>query len=315
MAKYKDDNVFRNEILVKFDSNIIPLEEYVSSKTKMNFRCVKHQCVFVNTPYNVIHSRYGGCPICFSDSRKTALLKTDDWYANKLHETNNKVIQLSKYEGMHKKIHVKCVSCGNEWDAKACDLLHGHGCKQCSIEEIAKMRTYTNDEFISLVEKYNPHYQDIEFISNYVNTSTDIKCKCKKCGNIWDTKASLLISRNGGTGCPVCAESKGEALIRNTLYKYNIPFESQKEFDGLVGVKGGNLSYDFYLPSFNTLIEYQGQYHDENFKHNRLGKIKIQKEHDRRKMEYAVNNCINLLEIWYWDYNNIETIICENFVT
>ena len=35
----------------------------------------------------------------------------------------------------------------------------------------------------------------------------------------------------------------------------------------------------------------------------------IQKEHDKRKREYARNNGINLLEIWYWDMKNIENII------
>lgn len=34
-----------------------------------------------------------------------------------------------------------------------------------------------------------------------------------------------------------------------------------------------------------------------------------QQEHDRRKREYAIQNNINLLEIWYWDYDNIEKIL------
>lgn len=34
-----------------------------------------------------------------------------------------------------------------------------------------------------------------------------------------------------------------------------------------------------------------------------------QKEHDKRKKEYARNNNIDLLEIWYWDFDNIEEIL------
>lgn len=36
----------------------------------------------------------------------------------------------------------------------------------------------------------------------------------------------------------------------------------QKEFDNLLGVKNGKLKFDFYLPTYNFLIEYQGEYHD-----------------------------------------------------
>ena len=34
-----------------------------------------------------------------------------------------------------------------------------------------------------------------------------------------------------------------------------------------------------------------------------------QQEHDKRKREYASNNSIQLLEIWYYDYDNIAEII------
>lgn len=40
-------------------------------------------------------------------------------------------------------------------------------------------------------------------------------------------------------------------------------------------------------------------------------KFKIQQEHDRRKRDYAKEHNIELLEIWYWDFNNIEQILSE----
>ena len=32
-------------------------------------------------------------------------------------------------------------------------------------------------------------------------------------------------------------------------------------------------------------------------------------KHDKRKREYAKDHNIKLLEIWYWDYDNIEEIL------
>ena len=37
----------------------------------------------------------------------------------------------------------------------------------------------------------------------------------------------------------------------------------------------------------------------------------IQKEHDKRKREYANLHKIKLLEIWYWDYKNIYAILTD----
>ena len=37
--------------------------------------------------------------------------------------------------------------------------------------------------------------------------------------------------------------------------------------------------------------------------------FEIQKEHDKRKREYAESNGIELLEIWFNEFDNIETIL------
>ena len=39
--------------------------------------------------------------------------------------------------------------------------------------------------------------------------------------------------------------------------------------------------------------------------------FKKQQEHDKRKREYAEEHNIELLEIWYWDYDKIENILSQ----
>ena len=85
----------------------------------------------------------------------------------------------------------------------------------------------------------------------------------------------------------------------------------QKEFNGLLGLGGKNLSYDFYLPDYNLLIEYQGEYHDGTANNQTKVAYKKQQEHDKRKKEYALNNNIKLLEIWYWDFERIEKMLTK----
>ncbi len=115
--------------------------------------------------------------------------------------------------------------------------------------------------------------------------------------------------------CPICNFSKGELKIYEILNNSKLCFIQQKEFDGLVGLGNGNLSYDFYLPDYNILIEYQGEQHERPVDFKGFGDkyakntFKQQQEHDRRKREYAKQNNYNLLEIWYWDYDRIEEIL------
>jgi hypothetical protein len=111
--------------------------------------------------------------------------------------------------------------------------------------------------------------------------------------------------------CPECQYSKGEERISKYLIKNSINYISQKIFDVLIGLGGGNLSYDFYLPQLNLLIEYQGEQHKKYMPgfHKSKKDFEKQQEHDRRKREYAKKYGIRLLEIWYWDFDNIEEIL------
>lgn len=131
---------------------------------------------------------------------------------------------------------------------------------------------------------------------------------CPECGYEW---SSVLSTISKGTWCPQCSSSKGEKEITKWLRMNGINFIPQKTFDGLIGLGGGNLSYDFYLPKYNLLIEYQGRQHERCIMGLHVTKkdFEKQKEHDRRKREYAYKNRYNLLEIWYWDFDNIEEIL------
>jgi len=144
-----------------------------------------------------------------------------------------------------------------------------------------------------------------------------------------DYKREICNSNRRNFRCPECDYSKGEESIsnyfinkefirlsQNDFYlaynKYNIIYYlPQMKFDNLIGLGNGLLSYDFYIPKLNLLIEYQGEQHERyipGFHRSKKDFLK-QKEHDRRKKEYAQNNNINLLEIWYWDFDNIESIL------
>lgn len=115
--------------------------------------------------------------------------------------------------------------------------------------------------------------------------------------------------------CPECQYSKGENAISLLLNYNKINYIPQKTFKDLIGLGGGLLSYDFYLPDYNLLIEYQGEQHDRPVDFYNMGikktnlEFKKQLKHDQLKRDYALKHNINLLEIWYYDFDNIEEIL------
>lgn len=148
------------------------------------------------------------------------------------------------------------------------------------------------------------------------NSNIWIKCQLDKNHDDYITTCNVF-TRPCEHRCPLCNESKGEKKINNYLLVNSIKFERQKKFDGLMGVSGGLLSYDFYIPEKNLLIEFQGIQHTQPVDFFGKGmkfakeRFHIQQEHDHRKREYAINNNIKLLEICNTDFNKIEKILDE----
>ena len=165
----------------------------------------------------------------------------------------------------------------------------------------------THSEFVKELKQIN---NKILTISEYTGAHNKILCKCLVCNNEWETSPHVLLCRSG---CPCCAESHGERNIERFLIDHDIPYNKWKTFNSLIGIGGRLLSYDFYLPTYNKLIEFQGEQHQrpiEMFGGKR--QFEIQKEHDKRKREYAQSHNIDLLEIWYYDFDNIESILKDN---
>lgn len=310
----KTNEQFLAESKLKFPQ-IEVLSEYKSSKEMMTFRCTKHDYVFSKTAHSFINSKCG-CNLCADENFRTAKKKTPEWFRNELKSINPNVEQISEYVRMQEKVKVKCVYCGNIFESRAQDLLHGHFCRTCAIKKFSKERTKDHNWFIEELKKYNPNYKNIEIVGNYTGVNHKIQCRCKKCSYEWETKASRLIDKRGGSGCPLCNQSKGEIIVYNYLLKHRIDFEQQKDFPNLLGVSGFPLSYDFYIPSKNLLIEVNGLQHYSPVKYfGGIKKFNIQKEHDKRKRLYAQNNGYRLLEIKCCDssyFENINKILQTN---
>lgn len=307
------NELFLKRITEKFD-NIEVLSEYRSAKQMVRFRCKTHDYIFNRTPDHMRIAAHG-CPICAKEHAGLSKRRSHKDFIDEFSQVDSNVELLGKYKTLSDKIPVRCTICGNTWEANPSTLLIGNGCKKCAMKYVQNLRIKTHEQFIEDVKERNPKARFFDIISRYTKDDDPITCHCKICDRVWTTVAHHIVTKNSASGCPYCNTSKGELQIMNWLELNGIQFQWQKEFDGLVGLGGGNLSYDFYIPLHNLLIEYQGEFHDGKAPHQTKAQFEYQQEHDRRKREYAASNNIKLLEIWYKDFNKIEQILSENLPT
>lgn len=148
--------------------------------------------------------------------------------------------------------------------------------------------------------------------TKYVNSHTKLLWMCNN-GHKWEAKPSDI--KNLNHWCPVCNESLGERKLRIFFDSNNIKFIREKKFNDCRGEMRMH-SFDFYLPKYNSLIEYDGKQHympvnfcgcsDEDAQKTY---IKL-KNNDMIKNKYCLNNNIKLIRIPY-TIKNVEEYLNE----
>ncbi len=305
-------------------------DKYEHNKKLLKWKCLKEECqeVFEMRWNNVSNNQ--GCPFCNGKQvgLSNCLATKNPELSKEWHPTKNG--KLTPYNVTHRSDKKVWWLCSNnsrhEWFASI-KSRNTTNCPYCSGNlpsedynlliinpELCKEWDYEKNK--KKPEEYTP------------GSDKKVWWKCLDCNHSWK---SLIKHRNNSSGCPECNKSKGEKECKRVFiskgfikierkeYKElshtdknnNVYFIPQMKFDGLVGLKNRLLSYDFYLPKYNFLIEYQGEQHEKYIPgfHKSKKDFEKQLEYDRRKREYAQNNNINLLEIWYYDFNNIEEIL------
>lgn len=303
-VKSKIDQIYSNDI------SIIE-ESYIDTKHRALFICNKHQKEFSAFLTNVLYGSIAGCELCKLENKRKIDLE------NVIPKIHNKPLKIIGHHIVKSHVYIdfKCLNCNREFSQRKDSIVYKNNNIDCPYCDKKKAQFLKNGfwEFKRNTEEYKKEVYDLvgneySVIEDYKGSLIPIKMKHNICGNIWKIRPNNFLSSY--RRCPYCISSKGEKRIEDFLKNNNISFERQKKFDNLFGVKNRYLSYDFYLHKYNLLIEYQGKQHCNPIDYfGGQETFEIQQEHDQRKRKYATDNHINLLEIWYYDFDNIENIL------
>jgi hypothetical protein len=275
----------------KYDYSLV---EYKGALTKIKIICPTHG-VFEQTPNS--HIQGSGCIKC----RNNNLLYSLEEFIKKAKEVHGEKYDYSLVEYNDCKIKIKIVCPAHGVFEQTPDShIRGAGCPSCSGN-----KKLTTKEFIKKAKEVHGEKYDYS-LTDYKGVDNIIKIVCPIHGIFEQTPYKHVRRKQG---CAVCKFSHGEREIYNILKNNNIKFIHQYRFKNC---KFKNpLPFDFYLPEDNICIEFQGIQHFKKIDFwGGENMLKKQKEHDKIKENYCIENNIKLIKINYND--NIEECMYSN---
>ena len=254
-----------------------------------------------------------GCPICGRISSDKSRAHTKEWFEEKMKELHPD-IEYGEYTRMKNSVHCKCKVCGFEWDTTPDSLINNNShCPKCVGKQTSDRCRKTHEQFLKELKEVNPNIIPLE---KYIDAKTKILCKCTIHNYIWKATPNKLLIRM--TGCPMCQATHNENKICKILSKWGYNFVTQYRFDDC---KDKNtLPFDVYIPSFNILIEYDGEQHYYPINFNGVSKEKALEsyqrtiKHDKIKDDYCKSHNIPLIRIPYWMRDELEYFLFDELV-
>ncbi len=265
--------------------------------------------------YNRNHHK-SGCPFCAGQraTNEHNLLISNPKLASEWNYEKNDKLPEDYCPSSGNKVWWRCEN-GHEWESQISNRNNGKNCPYCSgyyasedynllvcFPDICKDWDYNKND--KLPDEYTPHAHFY------------VWWKCNKCGHEWYGKICNRTSHN--TGCPQCNNSRGENEVNRILNEYDIYSIFHHIFHDCK--YKNSLEFDFYLPNNIVAIEYQGIQHYEPVDFAGKGEVwaieqfKLNQIKDQIKRYYCKKNNIKLIEIPYWDFDNIEEILIRELM-
>jgi len=280
--KKTNDEFIKRSIRIhgnKYDYSLI---DYINCSTKVKIICPIHGVFEQSSDVHIFYKC--GCPKCSGK-----YITTEEVIEQSIKTHSNKYdYSLVEYKNSYTDIKIICPIHG-EFSQNSYSHIKGSGCPKC-ITEQSRIKI---DDFIVRSNIIHNNKYDYTLV-NYVNTRTKVKIICPIHGEFSQTPNKHLQNR----GCPHCRMSKGEIEIKKFLDTIKISYIYEYRFKDCKNIN--TLPFDFYLPTKNIVIEFDGQQHFESVYYwggeYELKNIKLR---DKIKNEYCKENNIKLVRIKY----------------
>lgn len=177
----------------------------------------------------------------------------------------------------------------------------GDGCPKC-----VGVGRWNTELLISEFKKVHKDKFDYSGVI-FENVSKKVEIIC----NIHGKFTQNIHKHLTGQGCKKCeTTSRGEEYVSMWLDEMNIKYIRQYKFDNCRYINP--LYFDFYLPDYDTCIEFDGEQHYKPvLKFGGVEEFNKQIKRDKTKNNWCSHNNINLIRIRYNEVNKIKYILQE----
>ena len=246
----KDANIVHGD---KFDYSLV---NYEGCKSKITIMCSNGH-TFTQSPND--HLNGHGCKKC---SGWGEIISNPTEFISRAINIHGNIYsyEKSKYINHDLPLIIICKKHGEFKQTPKGHLIKKYGCQKCGYEIGSDKLRFTKEKFIE--ESRNIHRGKYDYSNfKYINYSTPSYITCKKHGDFLQTPKDHI---HQSQGCNKCNLSKGESLIQYFLLDNNICYETQKTFSLCVNpLTNRKLAFDFFIPSINTCVEFDGIQHSE----------------------------------------------------
>lgn len=240
--------------------------------------------------------------------RKRTRWTTQTFNAHIGKTTGGKYSIIGDYLTTHIPVKVRHNVCGHEWLVLPHTIIRfGASCPMCASSGYRK----THAAFVREVEGIVGDRYTV--LSEYTYSSSHILMRHNSCGYSWSIIPSNFLS--GGTRCPACAASKGEARVVNYLDRCEYTFTREQTFDDCRNKRPLRFDFAVTLTDQVIIIEYDGEQHSRPVDFAGRGakwaerQFRRVQRNDAIKTEYCRVNGIPLIRIKHTQFDEIEAIL------
>lgn len=267
MTKYTKETIINK--LKELNYIIVNEEEYLQNKKattnyRTNIKCLTHNYIWEST-IGEAYRKAKNCKECNIEQNKN--------WKDYTKEKNYKIINEN---GIY--ITLKCEFNHEQWTTRNYHI-KSTNCKECNGKITLQM----------VLDKLDKLKFELLNKDEYNTSRTIGEFKCSK-NHIWKCQIHNVYS--GKSECPECSTNMGEAkckFILETIFN--------KKFSKTRKVIDTGLELDMYNEELNLSLEYQGVQHfieHPKFFH-KYGGFEEQQERDNYKLNFCINNNINLI--------------------
>lgn len=301
--------------LKNINSNIEVIGTYVNMDTKIKVKCLIDGYVWDADPRKLF--RGVQCAVCTNRKVVAGINDVATIRPDLVKYFKNKVESTKYTSGSETVIDIVCPECGYEDKIRIGNLSRfGFACNGCYEKQHGRKRVphgYWNKD--TMTEYLNKHYPGYKLLDiRTANNSEDgylkafIKCPNDNHQPYW----SYWTNITSGYTCLLChlteSMSRGERMAESIFQKHQINFIPQKRFEDCKDKY--TLPFDFYLLDYNIIIEIMGEQHEHPISYFGGEEAFVKcLEHDKIKRDYLNTHNINILDIWYYEFDKMEELI------